>query len=308
MSRQKSLNLTQIQTVSIRKRNCLLNVETLADMPDPAKSLVDFYRSLPRLGAAAELINAADALAQTALAGKDTLWLIDNHLIDAGLSPLIVRLIHRGLIKAIAMTGTAAVRDYELAFYGVTNEDVKGGLEDGLLGMGRETAEGMNEIINEGVKRGFSLGECLGRGILDRQPKYYSRSILAACAARLVTHTIHTSVGSDGFHCHPSADGAMIGKGSLKDLQILAGRIDCLNEGGALVATHRSSALQEVFTHAYALAKNLGATMNQFSLLRFGEDCPSFDLIPGISAEFDLSGPIELIVPLFTGVLFSLVE
>jgi hypothetical protein len=229
-------------------------------------------------------------------------------VIDAGLSPLIVRLIQRGLIRTLALTGTAALRDYELAVQGVTREDVKAGLEDGMLGLSRETGEGMNAILNEGVKRGFGLGECLGRGILDRQPKFFTRSILAACAARIVPCTIHVGIGSDGFHRHPAADGMMLGKGSLKDLQILSARLSSLGGGGTLVCAHRSPYLRDVLYHAYASTKNLGESLDGFSLVRLGEQAPSYDELGGVRRSLSVSGPLELILPLFAGVLFSLVE
>ncbi|MCH8890364.1 MAG: hypothetical protein IH827_04700 [Myxococcales bacterium] len=80
--------------------------------------------------------NVADALTQAALGDKHILWLIDEGTIDAGVSPLIVRMIQRGLVRQVAMTGTAAVRDYELSYHGMTHEEVGPGLEDGR-GAGR---------------------------------------------------------------------------------------------------------------------------------------------------------------------------
>lgn len=280
----------------------------LARTPDSTKPLEEFYRGLPRLGRVNEMIAAAEALSQAALSEKNILLLIDAPVLEAGLSTIIIRMIQRGLVRGVAMTGTAAVRDYELAVYGRTQEDVRTGLEDGLFGLSRETGEGMNTIINEGVKRGFGLGECLGRGILDRQPRFYTQSIMAACAARLVSCTIHVTVGADGFHRHPAAEGAMLGKGSLKDMQQLASKTEALAEGGVLIAAHRSAVLHEIFYNAYAAARNVGGPIENLNLIRFGENPPAFTDLPGISADYCLAGPLELILPLFTGVLFSFVE
>ena len=307
-SRHRHLDLTQVRTTSLRKRHCNLLIDMLGSAPDPSESLQEFYRSLPRLGSAAELLGAAECLTQAALNEKDLLWLIDAAVLEAGLSPLLIRMIQRGLIQGIAMTGSAALRDYELAVQGMTVEDVGAGLRDGLLGMSRETGEGMNTIINDGVRRGFGLGECLGRGILDRQPKYFAQSLLAACAARLVPATVHVTIGADGFHRHPNAEGTMLGKGSLKDLQILGSRIEKLHEGGVLVAAHRSAALHDVFLHAYGAARNLAGPIQRFSLVRFSAASPDFSVLPDLAASFHIPGPLELILPLFTGVVFSLVE
>lgn len=306
--RLKPIDLTQVQTTSLRKRECQLDLEKLAETPDPARPLQEFYASLPRIGAANDLLAAGEALTQSALNERGVVWFIDENVIDAGLSPVLIRLIQRGLIRTLAMTGTAAVRDYELAVQGVTKEDEAAGLEDGLLGLSRETGEGMNTILNEGVRRGFGLGECLGRGILDRQPKYYTRSILAACAARVVPCTIHVAIGSDGFHRHPAADGMMLGKGSLKDLQILAARLPSLNGGGTVVCAHRSPFLVDILHNAYASAKNLGEAIETFSLVGIGDGAPAHEELKAARRRFSIPGPYELMLPLYAGVLFSLVE
>lgn len=297
-----------MQTTSLRKRECHLDLEMLAKAPDPSQSLQEFYRALPRVGRATELFAAAEVLTQAALHERGILWLVDAHAIECGLSPLIIRMVQRGLIRALAMTGKAAVRDYELAVFGMAQEDVGDGLRDGLLGMARETGEGMNAIINEGIKRGFGLGECLGRGILDRRPKYYAQSVLAACVARLVPCTVHVSVGADGFQRHPVADVAMLSRGSMRDLQVLGRAAENLNKGGVLAAIHHSAALHEVFYQGFAAGRNVGRPIEDFSLIQFGTNPPDFDDLPGVDKAYRIPGPLELIVPFFTGVLFSLVE
>lgn len=306
--RLKARDFTGIQTTTLRDRPCRLNVESLAQTPDPGGTLQEFFSGLPRLGASAELLAAAQALTDAALAERGAIWLIDHHTIEAGLSPLIIRLIQRGLIRGILMNGTAAVCDYELAAHGATLEEVRPGLEDGLLGMSRETGEGLNAIVNEGVRRGFGLGECLGRGILDRKPRYYTKSILAACAARMAPCMIQVAIGSDGFHRHPLGDGALLGKGSLKDLQILAGLLPGLDRGGALVAATRVGAVRDVFYNAFSAAKNLGDSIEDFSCISLGDGVPDFDQLPGVKRHYTVPGPLELVLPLFTGIVFSLVE
>jgi deoxyhypusine synthase len=57
-------------------------------------------------------------MAQVALMNKPILWIMDGATMDAGLSPLLVYLMRRGLIQCLVMNGEAALRDYELAFHG----------------------------------------------------------------------------------------------------------------------------------------------------------------------------------------------
>ncbi len=307
-NRLKPLDLSQVQTGTIRKRTYRLNVEMLARMPQPAKPLQEFYLSLPRVGEAGALIDAAELIAQTALAHKPILWMIDGRVIELGLGSLMVYLMQRELVQCLVMNGEAAVRDYELAFHGATVEDLAEGLADGQLGLARETGEGINAILNEGVKRGFSLGECIGRGILDRQPRHFAQSLLATGAARLVPTTVHVSVGADGFQRYPGADGAMIGKGSLKDAQILASFLMSLPPGALLVMAQRDQSLVQVLLHSLSLARNLNDSLRGLNLLILGAEDHRLTGFSPIDRQLHLTSPIELILPLLIGALFCLVE
>lgn len=306
--RLKPIDPSQIQTGSIRRRTYRLTAEQLGSMPQPAEPLQSFYRALPKVGEAAGLLETAELLARTALGNKPMIWILDGSLMDVGLSPLLVYLMRRSLIHALVMNGEASLRDYELAFHGMSAEDQPAGLADGLLGMTRETGEGINAIINEGVKRGFSIGECVGRGILERQPKHFTNSILATGAARLTPTTVHVCVGADGFHRYPGADGAMLGKGSLKDVQILTGFLATLPAGALIVSTHRDLMLNQVFLHAYALARNLNEDLKGLHLVRLGEPEPSLLDLPALDHVLHVPGPLEIMMPLLLGALFSLVE
>jgi hypothetical protein len=77
-SRLKPIDLSQVQTTSLRKRECHLDVERLGEAPDPARPLQEFYATLPRLGAATDLLAAGDALTQSALNERGVVWMIDE--------------------------------------------------------------------------------------------------------------------------------------------------------------------------------------------------------------------------------------
>jgi hypothetical protein len=306
--RFKTLDLSKVRTGSVRRRSYQVGADSLARMPAPAKPLAEFYLGLPRVGEAAALLRAAELIAQTTLAGRPILWIIDGRLYECGLSSLMVYLIHRELVQGLIMNGQAAVRDYELAFHGATVENVAEGLADGRLGLAREIGEGLNAILNEGVKRGFSLGECLGRGIADRQPRHYTHSVMATAAARAVTMTVHVSIGADGFQRYPGADGALIGKGSLKDAHIAASMLAALPRGALVVALHRDLALGQVFLHSYGLARNLNSSLGGLHMICLGDEKQSPADLTDPGQRLRLDGPLELIMPLLLGALFCLVQ
>ncbi len=306
--RLKPLDVTKISAGTVRTREFKLGQGHLASMPDPGDSLNQFYQSLPRLGSAARLMDAADMLAKAALKGRPIIWLLDAGLVDRGLSHLVAQLIRRGLVDCLVMNGEAAVHDYELAFHGVTDEEVGPGLDDGRLGLSREPCETIISILNEGVKRGFSIGECLGRGILERKPKYYMGSMLATAAKHLVPTTVHLGVGADGFHRYPGADGALLGKGTLKDANHLSSFLMNLPSSALIVSLNESEMLDKVFLQAYAMARNLDAPLCRLDLLGMGARESSLGQIPILDRSFSFPEEAELIFPLLLGAVFSLVE
>ena len=79
--------------------------------------------------------------------GDDTIYsgtvaaAIGGHVIKVGCAPYLIDWINRGLIQCVAMNGSAAIHDFELALAGKTSEDVAAQLPDGRFGMAQETAE-----------------------------------------------------------------------------------------------------------------------------------------------------------------------
>jgi hypothetical protein len=172
-SRLKPLDLNRIETGSVRHQRYLLTHEQLGAPTEPAATVSDLLRNLPRTGEAETLRAAAALIAECALAHRPLLWVVDGGWFDAGLAPMLTWIIRSGLAQGLALSGEAALLDFEMAQHGHAHEDARAGLVEGTLGLARETGEVLLDIINDGVSRGFSIGECLGRGILDRQPRFF---------------------------------------------------------------------------------------------------------------------------------------
>src|SRR6185295_5574929 len=179
------------------------------------------------------------------------------HAIKVGLGPLIVDLIARERLAAVAMNGACLVHDFEMAATGRTSEDVGPGLDRGLFGMARETAAFLNQATVDGVARGCGLGQAVGDAMLAARLPFVRGSILAAAARAGIPATVHVALGTDIIHMHPSADGASIGAGSLHDFRLLAGMVARL-AGGVYLNLGSAVVLPEVFVKALNLARNLG--------------------------------------------------
>src|SRR5207342_419812 len=98
-------------------------------------SVREFLAGLPHILAARDLRDAATRIARAVRSRGPVVLVMGAHAIKVGLGPLIVDLIERGRLAAVAMNGACLVHDYELAWGGRTSEDVGPGLDRGLFGM-----------------------------------------------------------------------------------------------------------------------------------------------------------------------------
>lgn len=261
----KPVDLKRVTTYPIRSRVSKLDQSLLARLPSPDKPLAEFFRTWPKLLKAKEFLRIAERMAHAHRTDRAVVWMMGAHPIKCGLSPLIVDLIKRKVITCVAMNGAAAIHDFELAFFGHTSEDVERGLEDGSFGMAQETGEGMNNIINEGVRRGYGIGEALGQSILRRGAKFQELSILCQSFKDNVPVTVHIALGTDIIHQHPNVDGVALGKGGILDFRILAGQLPGLNDGGVVINCGSAVIMPEVFLKALTIARNLGNTVKDFT-------------------------------------------
>jgi hypothetical protein len=260
------IDLSRIRTHPLASRVSKVDLRALGRPLRSAASVAELLASLPDLLAARELRESARELARRHRAGGTILLGMGAHPIKVGLSPLIVDLLERNVIAAVAMNGACIIHDFELALAGRTSEEVADQLADGSFGMSEETGRFLNQAAAEGVAAGVGLGAAVGKKILDAGLPHASLSILAAGARLGVPITVHVALGTDIVHMHPSADGAAIGETSLRDFRILAERVAAL-EGGAFVNLGSAVILPEVFLKALSLARNVGHTVaNLFTL------------------------------------------
>jgi hypothetical protein len=163
----------------------------------------------------------------------------------------------KGVLKGLSMNGAGLIHDVEVAMVGHTSEEVDEDLSRGTFGMVRETQETINQAIQEGVDEGLGVGESLGRKILNEKFPFKHLSLLAAGQRLGIPITVHVAIGTDITHMGPSADGAAIGKGSLKDFHTFASLVSKL-EKGVFINLGSAVIIPEVFLKALGLVRNLG--------------------------------------------------
>ena len=251
------LDLSRVRTVPLDRRPSLVRSVALGRPVRAGLKVRQLVDGLPDILAARDFRAAVERIAGAIRRGRNVVLGMGAHPLKVGLGPLIVDLMRRERLAAVALNGACLVHDFELAYCGRTSEDVGPGLDKGLFGMARETGEFLNAATRDGVAAGHGLGRAVGLAMLRARLPNRATSVLAAAAQLDVPATVHVAVGTDIIHMHPQADGAAIGEGSLRDFRQLAAVVARLG-GGVYVNLGSAVVLPETFVKALNLARNVG--------------------------------------------------
>lgn len=213
------------------------------------------------------------------------LVLMGAHVIRAGVARQLIDLMERGLITHIGMNGAGPIHDYELARIGATCESVARYIRSGEFGLWRETAE-INDLVAQGARRGWGLGECIGRAILESDFPYKNTSVLAAAVRLHVPVTVHVGIGYDILHEHPNFDPAAYGEASYRDFLTVCHTVEHL-EGGVFLCIGSAVMGPEVYLKALSMARNVAHQQGR-RIAHF--TTAAFDLVP-IHGDFHQEAP-----------------
>lgn len=296
---------TRIVTYPLGRRKNKVTVGALAAPWQTGGKLRDFLGFLPHTLAAADLREIVQRIAAAVRAQRPVVLGMGAHPLKVGLSPLIVDLLERGILSAIAMNGAGIIHDFELAYQGETSEDVAEALRDGSFGMARETGEFLNAAIRSAARQaGVGIGQAVGEQIRAARLPFEHLSVLAACSRLDVPACVHVAVGTDIIHMHPQADGAAIGEASLRDFRLLASVVTQL-EGGVFINLGSAVVIPEVFLKALSLARNLGYAVDAFTTVDLDfvrHYRPTLNVVSRPTQQggrgFHLTGHHEILFPL----------
>lgn len=256
-NRNKLLNLNRVTFTSLKRKRHKVGKTLFAQPWRNGGTLKDFLDALPNLLAGKEFREVVERIAKAVLQKRMVLMGMGAHPIKVGLNPILIDLLEKGVLNGVAMNGACLVHDVEIAMAGHTSEEVDEELSRGTFGMVRETHETINHAVRDGVRKGWGIGESVGRKILEGTFPYKQLSLLAAGQRLGIPMTAHIAIGTDINHMGPSADGSAIGKGSLQDFHTFASLVSRLDKG-VFINLGSAVVLPEVFLKAVALARNLG--------------------------------------------------
>ena len=304
-----------MRTVPIARRPNKVRAEEFATPPGDDRSFAAFAASLPDVLAARDFLALARAIA-TAAGRRGVVVMIGGHIVKTGLAPILIDLMRRRVITHLAMNGSAAIHDYEIARWGGTSEDVAAGLRDGTFGMAEETGREMNEAFIRGQSEKWGMGESLARAMDGATLAHPELSLLRNADALGVSMSVHAAIGAEIIHQHPAASGAAIGDTSHRDFRRLAAALPSLDDGGVVLNLGSAVILPEVFLKALTIARNLNAgrptgfTAADLDMRRHYRPHENVVRRPTLDGGtgYEITGHHELMVPLLAWTVLSMID
>jgi deoxyhypusine synthase len=260
--RRTGLSLKKLKLHSIKTRKSLCFIKDFSKPVKLSKYFPNFFSCLPNIYAGKDIKGVIKAIAGAFRNKKMVVFAMGAHVIKCGLSPLVIDLIKRRIIKAVALNGGGAIHDFEISFAGKTSEDVKESITSGSFGMAKETLDSLTRAAKAGSKNQKGLGQALGE--INLKNRFARFSILAQAVKYKIPATVHVAIGTDIAHIDPSLSGKDLGESTLIDFRKITEVVAQL-QGGVWLNIGSAVILPEVFLKALSIARNLGYQVKDFT-------------------------------------------
>lgn len=291
----------------------------MADFASPWRrrgSFQAFLKTLPDILAGKTFRAVVAAIVEARRRGRPVILGMGAHPTKVGLNPIVIDLMRKGVITAVAMNGAVIIHDFELAYLGQTSEEVEAEIDSGRFGMAEDTGRILNEAIVQGWQAGLGIGESIGRYILHHPRQFPHRrlSLLAAGAQLGLPVTVHVAIGTDIIHMHPHANGEAIGGGSLLDFRKLAAVVSYM-EGGVYINLGSAVLMPEVFLKTVTMGRNLGRALTRITTVNMDfltHYRPMTNVVKRPTQKggkgYALTGHHELMVPLLAAAVLEMLR
>ncbi len=277
--------------------------------PGPGEPwFANWLDTLPRVLGADALRRLCDAIVRAASSGHPIVAALGGHVVKTGCGAYLVDWINRGILTGLAINGSAAIHDLELAIAGKTSEDVGSRLMAGTFGFARETSELFALACARGASESTGLGSALGEIILEHGGPGLDSSLLVAARRANIPLTVHVAIGTDIVHMTPALDGAAMGQAALADFRSLC-EVVARMAGGVWLNIGSAVVMPEVFLKAVSIARNLGHSLDGMTTANLDFDQKYRGLLnvlerPGAQG-IALTGHHEILIPLLHAAVLS---
>jgi hypothetical protein len=255
------LDFDALKYEALSERPSKVRLNDLGRPESGTGSLEDLLNGLPAVLAVQSFKQLRDAIVSAYGSGRSVLAALGGHVIKTGCGPYLNDWIMRGVLSGVAMNGSAAIHDLELAIAGHTSEDVGPRLTDGTFGFARETSDLFVAACDRAAMAGTGLGAALGAIIEEHGGPGLDASLLVTAHRQRIPATVHVAVGTDIVHMAPRLDGADLGRATLADFRILCSLVSRL-AGGVWLNLGSAVVMPEVFLKTVAVARNLGFSLD----------------------------------------------
>jgi hypothetical protein len=304
-------DLSDVRTYPLKSRASKTRTEDFGRPVPGGATVGSLVDAMPKTLAAADFRAVVNAIVDAKRHERGIIWGFGAHVIKTGLGPILIDLMERGFVSAIATNGASVIHDFEIALVGATSEDVDEALGPGRFGMAEETGRLLNDAINAGVAEGLGIGQAVTRFLSLKEPPFARASVLAAAGRLRVPVTVHVAIGTDIIHMHPATSGASIGDGSLRDFRHFVANVARL-DGGVYLNCGSAVILPEVFLKAVALARNRGIALADLTtvnldFLRMYRPLTNVVARPtaGTGRGYALIGHHEIMIPLLAATVID---
>jgi len=302
----------QPKRYSLKGRKSKVKIGDLASPHRKGAGLAEFLNCLPKQLAAVELKDAARAIVRAHRKGKPVVAGFGGHVVKVGLGPILIDLVQRGVITALATNGAGVIHDFELAYAGKTSEDVDSTLGEGTFGFAAETGRIINECVrNAASENDLSLGQAVGAWLRRNKAKNASKSICAAAYENGAPLTVHVALGTDIVHMHPEAEGAEWGRATMGDFRKFCETVAEM-EGGVYINMGSAVILPEVFLKAVTRARNRGKKLKKITTIDIDfirQYRPWTNVVRRPTSEggrgIGITGHHELVIPLLAAAVIE---
>jgi len=309
----EEFDLSGIRTYPLKSRKSKTHAEDFARPSGDGASVARFIDSLPNILAAADLKAVVRGVVEARRRGAGVVWGLGAHIVKTGLGSVLIDLMERGFVSAIALNGATVIHDFEIALGGATSEEVDEALGPGRFGMAEETGRLLNGAIASGVEKGLGIGQAVGGFLLEQQPPFAKSSILTTAARLDIPVTVHIAIGTDIIHMHPAASGRALGEGSLRDFRYFVSNVAQL-DGGVYLNCGSAVVLPEVFLKAVALCRNKGIALSNLTtvnldfvrMYRPQTNVVTRPTAGGAGRGYSLVGHHEIMIPLLAAAIVDL--
>lgn len=144
---------SKLKTPPLAERSSKSSIEEIAIDPD--------LQPLP-INEHEEIINKiADTIIQARQNKASIILSFGAHLVKNGLGLVLRRMIEEGFVTHLATNGAGSIHDWEFAFHGKSEEDVRVNVQQGQFGIWEETGKYINLALLVGASQGKGYGESI---------------------------------------------------------------------------------------------------------------------------------------------------